>query len=475
MSFLNEEHAFIMANTLLMYIDELRSDSSILRLEYPYDWSSISTSLTEIEGAEHSFYVPDYDILVDSPIEIGNHEIIRFDAAGVAHEVAMVGKVPFDRDQLVRDLRQIVESATRIFEDNPNEKYTFIIHTDKRSGGLEHSNSTVLGVDRWSFTDQGKYLSFLSLVAHEYFHLWMVKRLKPVELLQVDYEKEVYTDLLWVMEGFTEYYEKKIMLDCGFISSEKFINDLLKQMEVLHNLPGSEVQAVADASFDTWIKYYRRNANSDNSQVSYYQKGQVLAALLDLQIIAGSQGAKSLDDVISQLYYQFYKKKFKGIETEDLKKACERAGGVNLNVFFSDYVNGTKPLDNAKYLDFAGIILKETGKYDGHKSLGLSLSEQQGKLVVTGVKRGGVAYHYGLNVGDELISIDEFRVDSRNYQTILNSYKEGENIKILIARQGLVQEKEMVVRYEDALHYAYELQKSRSKLQIKTYNKWMGK
>jgi predicted metalloprotease with PDZ domain len=465
MSYLDEEHAFIMANTLLMYTDELRSTSSILKLEYPDAWNAISTSLTAIEGSENSFYVPDYDILVDSPIEIGNHEIINFNTGGVDYEIALVGKVQFDREQLVRDLKQIVESATTIFEDNPNEKYTFIIHTDRWGGGLEHSSSTVIGVDRYTFINEKKYHDFLGLAAHEYFHLWMVKRLKPVELKEIDYEKEVYTDLLWVMEGFAEYYEKKIMLDCGFFY----------QMAVLSNLPGSGIQSVADASFDTWIKYYRRNENSDNTQVSYYRKGLVLAALLDLQIIYGSEGEKSLDDVVSNLYYQFYKKKDKGIVNEDLKRACERDSGADLDEFFNDYVYGTKPLNNTFYLDLAGISLVETNKDMSTKSLGLSYTDRQGRLIVSAIRRGGAAYEFGLNTGDELIAINDYRIDKTNYQLIVNSFKEGDRVRVLLARRGLVLETELVIRYDDSVKYTYKIQENRSKRQLKTYSTWIGK
>ena len=475
MSYLDEGHAFIMANTLLMYVDEFRSSPSILKLEYPDRWTSLSTSLRSVGGRKNSFIAANYDVLVDSPIEIGNHHVINFKSEGVEHEVAIFGNVQIDEARLVRDFGQIVESATAIFQDNPNERYTFIVHTDRRQGGLEHLNSTVIGVDRYTFMDERKYKDFLSLVAHEYLHLWMVKRLKPVELEEIDYENEVYTDLLWVMEGFTEYFECKIMLRSGLYSEQQFINTLLRKMAGLKNLSGSSVQSVADASFDAWIKFYRRNENSNNTQVSYYDKGMVLAALLDLQIIFGSNGKKSLDDVVKELYDDFYIKKDKGIRVFDLKKYCEELARVDLTDFFKDYVGGTRPLDNDKYFKFAGIELERSRKGLATNSLGLTYRVQSGRLFISSIQRGGAAYNSGLNSGDELIALGDHRIDNNNYQLILNNYTHGDRVKVIVGRRGLILEKEIVIMNDESVQYTYRQLDDRSKPQIKAYNSWLGK
>lgn len=475
MSYLDEDHALIMANSLLMYVDDLKDQSSVLYLSYPSSWNSISTSLTALKDNEKAFYVPNYDILIDSPIEIGNHQIIEFTAAGVPHEVAMVGRVMFDKDQLVRDLKKIIKSATAVFGENPNEKYTFIVQTDQRAGGLEHMSSTVLGVSRWTFTNPQKYNYFLSLVAHEYFHLWMVKRLKPVELEIFDYSNEVYTDLLWVMEGFTSYFEEKIMLSCGYYSEQKFLNNLLSAMTNIQNTPGAKEQSVAEASFDAWIKFYRKDENSINSQISYYQKGMALGALLDLEVIAGSEGEKRLDDVVSQLYHQFYKKRNKGITSDDLQKALERASHQNLDEFFKDYVTGTKDLDNAKYLDLAGIKLIETNKSTTSKSLGITFETYGDNLIVKSVVKGSAGYDHGISAGDELISMNGYRINRSNIKVILNHYKAGDKVNILLSRKGLMVEKEIIIRKDSSVHYTYQVVKNPSKRQVKVYEAWLKK
>jgi len=476
MSYLNDSHAFIMANTLLMYVDELRHQSAILNLNIPDRWQHVSTSLSEVPTKAHSYYIPDYDILVDSPIEIGNHEVIEFEAAGVPHEIAMYGKASYDKERLVRDISSIVEECTSIFDDNPNEKYVFIVHnSSRRGGGLEHLSSTVLGVQRDAYSRESSYNGFLSLVAHEYFHLWLVKRIKPVELERLNYEEEMYTDLLWVMEGLTSYFEEKVMLRCGFYDRNMFLNSLVKNMAYHKNLPGSNIQSVAEASFDAWIKYYRRNENSSNTQVSYYSKGMLLGALLDLEIINGSEGSQSLDDVLSHLYYQYYKKKGKGIRSEDFQKAAEEAGNVDLDVFFNNYVFGTSPLDNERYLDYAGINLVEINAETNSKTIGLDIKQEQGKILIKSLMTGSAAYEGGLNVNDELLAINEFRVSEHNIGRVINQYDEGDQITILFSRDGLIDEREIEIRSDTSVAYTYEIMKNQSKLQKLVFNTWLSK
>ena len=476
MSYLDENHAFIMSNTLLMYIEALRNTSTVLKLDIPEQWKKVSTTLSRLEGKEYAFYVPNYDILVDSPIEIGNFETIEFNAAGIPHEVVMYGAASFNRDQISRDLSKIIETATDVFGENPNEKYIFFVHhADKGAGGLEHLSSTVLGVNRWAYSNPTSYNNFLALAAHEYFHLWLVKRLKPIELDVIDYDEEVYTDLLWVMEGIASYFEEKIMLRAGFNNEDTFLKNLLYAMEKIQNAPGSEVQSVAEASFDAWIKYYRKNENSDNSQISYYTKGTILGALLDLSIIHSSGGKRTLDDILNQLYDQFYKKKGKGIVTEDLKMALEKAAGDDLSAFFNDYVYGTKDLAYAKFLSYAGINLVETNSSSNPKSVGIRWRNESGGLFVSSVLKNGSAYDNGIYVGDELIAINGYRISNSNLNMLIDQFNIGEKVSFLISRRGVIKNIELDIRKDTSVSYTYAITPDRSKSQEKVYESWMGK
>lgn len=476
MSYLDDGHAFIMANTLLMFVEDLRNTSTVLKINVPDQWKKITTSLTQLEGKSNAFYVPNYDILVDSPIEIGNHDILEFTAANVPHQVVLYGASQYKAERIKKDLTKIIEEATDIFDENPNEKYIFFIHhSDKKEGGLEHLNSTALGVSRWTYTNPDLYNYLLSLVAHEYFHLWMVKRLKPVELEFIDYDQEIYTDLLWVMEGITSYYEEKIMLRSGFYDEHKFLQNLLAGMSMIQNIPGSSEQSVAEASFDAWIKYYKRNENSSNNQVSYYDKGMILGALLDLEIINGSGGEKTLDDVVSQLYYQFYKKKGKGIVAEDVRKFAEKESSTNLESFFNDYVYGTKELDNAKYLQLAGITLVEINNSTNTKSIGLNFDSQGQSIIVTSLVKGGSAFENGIYVGDELLSINGYRIFSNNINELIGLNKVGDVATFLINRKGKIKTIELDIRKDNRVNYTYEYLESNTKQQERVYKTWLGK
>ncbi len=475
MSYLDESHAFIMANTLLMYVDDLKDSSAILKINVPGQWKKVSTTLQPTGRASNEFEVPSYDILVDSPIEIGNHEIIQFSAAGIPHEVIMYGAENYDPDRIKEDLTKIVEKATAIFGSNPNDEYKFIVHhSEDGGGGLEHYNSTVLGVKRWAYGSADSYNSFLALAAHEYFHLWMVKRLKPKVLDQIDYDEEVYTDLLWVMEGFTSYYADQLMLRAGFYDEDAYLKKLTRAITLLENTPGAQVQSVADASFDTWIKYYRRNENSNNNQISYYNKGLILGALLDLEVIHGSKGKKSLDNVVDGLYQHFYVKQGKGIVAEDVKNAVEEASGASMDYFFENYVSGTTDIDYNRYFEYAGIHLKSMVSKNS-KSIGLNFSNQGNAAMVTSVVRGGSAYDNGIYAGDELISINGFRVKPSNFQAMINRIEIGEKAEILVSRKGIIKTVQVEIRENLRTGYSYELDKSKSKLQERVYKKWLDK
>lgn len=476
MSYLDEDHAFIMANTLLMYVEDLILKPCELRLDIPDVWKHASTSLSEIDGKSNSFVAPSYHVLVDCPIEIGNHEVIQFTAAGVPHEIAMAGKANYNSEQLKRDLAKIVETSTAIFDENPNEKYVFIVHNgDKRQGGLEHARSTVLGVNRNSYNDEYAYHNFLSLAAHEYFHLWMVKRLKPLTLEPIDYSNEMYTDMLWVMEGFTSYFEEKIMLRAGFHNENQFLYNLMHAMSTVTNTPGSHVQSVAESSHDAWIKAYRKNENSQNTQISYYTKGMLLGAMLDLAIIHHSKTKQSLDEVVKDLYHEFYKAKGSGISNDDLKIAMEKAGNMNLDPFYRDYVYGTAALDFQKYLDYAGIDMTDANEGKRAISLGVDLDEVNGKLMIKSVLKGGAAFDGGLSAGDELISIDGHRVDKDNLAGLLSQYSVNDTIQVIYNRAGMISERAVELRADKRVAYTHSYSDNMTGRQIAVFKAWLGK
>jgi predicted metalloprotease with PDZ domain len=265
------------------------------------------------------------------------------------------------------------------------------------------------------------------------------------------------------------------MLKSGLHDVNQFLTNIVNVMTEIQNLPGARVQSVAEASFDAWIKFYRRNENSSNTQVSYYSKGMLLGALLDLEIIKGSGGAYSLDDVMSHLYHQFYKKRGKGITGEDLKKSAEKLGKVNLDDFFNKYIYGTDDLENEKYLYYAGIGLVETNSDVNGRSVGIGLEKKDAGIIITTIARGSSAFDYGLNVGDELIAIGGYRVTENNLRSLISQYKINDIAMVLLSRDGLIIEKEIEIRRDHSVVYTYEFLDNRTKEQELVFRNWLGK
>lgn len=432
-SFLDASHAYFNGTSMFMFVEELRANPIKLTINPYKGWKKISTSLPKTGDSEFNYEAPNYDILVDSPVEIGNHETFDFTSAGVIHHVAMYGKGNFDIEKLKVDMAKITQAATDVFGFNPNKEYTFIIHNLTRgSGGLEHLSSTTLQVNRWTY-DEDSYKGFLSLVAHEYFHLWNVKRIRPIELGPFDYNNENYTSLLWVMEGFTSYYDELLLYRAGFYSEDDITRILNRSINSIENQPGNKVQPVAHASFDAWIKAYRPTENSYNTTISYYTKGSVVANMLDLKIINATKGEKCLDDVMQFLYNEYYKKQSRGFTPQEMQGALETVSGLKLDDFFKNYINGTQTFDYNTIFGYANFSM-ETQK-NTEPSLGVAM---KGNKIRT-VYRNTSAYEGGLNVNDEILAINGFRVNGNNVSDFIIGKKVGDKIDILISRDNLIQ------------------------------------
>ena len=305
---LNDRHAFWNNAALLMYVDGHLSAPSTLRVAAPPGWK-IATGLPALAGRQDTFRAENFDVLYDSPVEVGPFKTLTFDVKGVPHRIIIEGEGNYDAERVRRDVQRVVEAEATMMGEIPYRDYTFILNLRPTgSGGLEHLNSTALIWQRFGFTKPSDYRDFLSLVAHEFFHLWNVKRIRPDALGPFDYTRENYTKLLWVAEGFTSYYENVFLRRAGLISDRDFLKPAAKAIQDLQETPGRLVMSVEEASFDAWIKYYRPDENSVNSQISYYDKGALLGMLLDLIIRKRSGGARSLDDVMRYLYTEYYKK-----------------------------------------------------------------------------------------------------------------------------------------------------------------------
>ncbi len=453
-SFLDITHGYVSGTGVFMYIEELRNLKGKLDV-YPYKgFKVVSTGMPKRSGSVASdnvveFDFENYDQLVDCPIEIGNQEVFEFYAAGVTHTVAMYGVGNFNVAMLKKDMAKIVEAATDVFKVNPNKNYTFIIHNViDGQGGLEHMNSTTLSVNRWTY-DQAHYLDFLSLVAHEYFHLWNVKRIRPVELGPFNYDKENYTTLLWVMEGFTTYYDELLLLRAGYYTPEVYMPKLLSSLNYVEGSVGTRIQPVAHSSFDAWIKAYRPNENSSNTGMTYYSRGALMAACFDAMIIDKYDGTKGLDDFMQVLYAKFYIGLNRGFSELEFQEELESFLSQDLDQFFNDYIYGTKIPDYNAIFSKIGVAVQYTGREE--PSLGASIVAEGAKMVVKSVRTGSAAEEGGLSVNDEIVGCNGFRMNTGTLSKLTASITNGELVNLLVSRDEILLElKVRITNYEKA-------------------------
>lgn len=442
-SFIDASHAFLSPTGIFMYVNDLIKQPVEVRVK-PYEgWKKISTGLEAVEGKANTFYASDFDILFDSPIEVGNQNIFGFEAAGVKHEVAMVGEGNYDEEQLKRDMTRIIEDETKVFGVNPNKRYVFIVHNyASGGGGLEHLNSTVLGASRFNYQNPNGYLNFLGLVAHEYFHVWNIKRLRPEALGPFNYNKENYTTNLWVSEGFTAYYDNLILRRGGFYNEAAYLKVLAADIEAVENRGGNLVQPLSLSSFDAWIRQYRPDENSINTMVSYYNKGALIGMLIDLKTLHATQGAKGLDDVMKAMYDEYYQSLDRGFTDQEFKQMVEKVSGVSIDDIY-EYVNEAKPINYNKYLNNVGLELVNLLADHSIPEFGVRVSNHK----IMSVNRGSGAWDAGINVNDELIAVNGYRMDDmgKELDRILSNAKIGDKVHVIVSRDGIIKELDVIL------------------------------
>lgn len=474
-SFIDAEHAYLNGTSIFMYADGLKKNRQVVKVIPAASWKKMSVALDPLMASDPwTVVAPDYDELVDAPFEIGNHTVFNFTAAGVPHEVAMVGEGNFNVERLKKDMAAIVEECTAIFGEHPCKRYVFIVHNlANGGGGLEHLNSTTLQTGRWSYATESSYQGFLSLVAHEYFHLWNVKRLRPVPLGPFNYEAENYTDLLWIAEGFTAFYDDLIVQRCGFTGRGEYLSTVAGNMSYCSNIKGGAVQSLSESSLDAWIKFYRPNENSNNTTVSYYTKGGVVAALLNADILQATKGTKSLDDIFREMYRAFYVKLNRPYTEADFIATVKKVAGIDITDFLRRFVQGIEPLPFHAFAEKLGLELKDLNIGAKTAFSGLTTSFSAGKLTVTAVERNSPAWTAGVNVNDELIAFDDYRL-SDDLPKFMSQRKPGDTVQLLISRSGLIRRIPLTLEVVTAVKYSLEEKDAPESMQGALLKKWLG-
>ncbi|MFI5172356.1 MAG: M61 family metallopeptidase [Chitinophagales bacterium] len=476
--FLDEDHAAIIPAGLFIYPSAYNGSATIEF--HPYQgWNNISTSLPMAGSDKWIREAPNRDILIDSPIEIGNHISLTFEVAGVEHELAVYGDGNYDLEKIKADIIKIIGEEVKIFGHHPciddafaYKKYVFILHNSNAGrGGLEHLNSTSLLFKRLNYIPENNYVEFISLVSHEYFHLWNVKRLRPASLGPFNYNGENYTTSLWIAEGFTNYYDDLILRRAGIISEKDYISIAEKNINEIENAPGNNIHPVAEASFDAWIKYYRQNENSNNAQVNYYTKGGILAMLLDILIIHNSNGRSSLDDVMQEAYQLFYRELNRGYTEKEFKSILEKYSNTDLTDFYTDHVFGTKPVNYKIYFGLIGLQIENSQTGTPEVDMGLIVND---KHVITQIRKLSAGESGKLNVNDEILAINGFRFTPTLLSTLTTSKQPGEVFNFIVNRNGLIRELAARLQITHKVNYKISVLETATDIHKGYYKKWLS-
>lgn len=479
-SHLDGTHGYFNGATLFYYAEALRQAEHRVTVETPADWR-VSTAL-DMDGREYVAH--DYDELVDSPFECGPHTPIPFTAAGVPHELVLWGEPQLDEKKLVADVTKLVETEAAMFGGLPNKRYVFFVHSsDKGRGGLEHKASTVLLFPRTGFSGSKGWEDFLTLAAHEYFHLWNVKRIKPRRLVPFDYAQENYTQLLWWFEGATSYYDNLVTRRAALMSPSRYLTRLGESLTALHNTPGRQVLPLVDASMIAWTKHYRPDENSANTAISYYLKGELVCALLDLTIRQATNDAKSLDDVARLLWQRYGDES--GVPEDGVEAAAQEVAGVDLKPFFDRALRGLEELDYS-VLAHVGLEAKfrareSTGDKGGtpprnktEKNPGYVGVSTRGSSTIATVLDGSPAQAAGVYAEDEIVALDGFKCDASGLHSRTEDKRPGESVKLTVFRRDRMLELPIVLgeRPKDAVWLARV--DSPSDAQKAAYQAWLG-
>ena len=427
---LNEEHAFINPAMVFLYVPDRRSEG--LQVDFrqvPAGWRVESPiGVGDSQAGAYSMLAPSYDALADSPIEMGPFKSFRIGGLVPPVEVLVHGDNWKQAD--VEDaLRKICRSEIALMGGAPFRRYLFLLHVGKAAqgagGGMEHADGTAINIS------SGQMLP--GVAAHEFFHLWNVKRIRPASLEPIDYTREQYTRALWFAEGVTSTYGNYALVRSGLWSREAFYSDLAERIGELESRPANRWQSAEQSSLDAWLEKYPYY-NAPEFSVSYYSKGQVLGVLLDILIRDRTRNARSLDDVLRRMDLEFARKGRFYRDSLDVRLAAEEVAGGSLEEFFRSYVAGAGALPYAAILAKGGLVLAKQEIRRADTGF-LEERDASGRVMVRSVTPGSAADQAGLRPGDEIRAWNG-EPFPRRLESWLRDRRPGERLRLEIVRGG---------------------------------------
>lgn len=420
--FLDDDEAYVNGSNLFMMVDGLRHEPHRLTIDLPAGW------LLETQLVGSAMVARDYDHLIDSPL-IAAERMTRhtFEEGGATFHLVFRGDDGIDTAQFIEPVRAIARAQGALFGGFPFDAYRFLFHVADKWHGVEHEDSCSIILKRESPLDADHTLS---IVSHELFHVWNVKRIVPAAFTPYDYWRETPTRLLWVMEGLTSYYGELMLVRSGVWPAERYLGHLQKEIETLEAMPARLHLPLSQASFDGWLANPAQMHDYANATYSFYNKGELVSLLLDLTIRRATGGERSLDDVV-RLLWEEYGKSGRGLEEDGFERLAGRV--ADAGDFFARYVHGVEPLPYAELFEAAGVAFASATR--GGASLAAKLKSSNGLLVADAVIRGGAGMEAGLLPGDALVSVDGVRVRSaEDVEAALEGI--GETAELEIIRAG---------------------------------------
>ena len=443
-AYVDETRAYILPAAVFLHVDKMINHPVQVKVVPESKWNRVATGLDSLPGKKFTYTAPDFDILYDSPILVGNlEELTPFKIRGITHRFIGLKLGDFDREQFILDLTKVVDAAVNIIGHIPYKNYTFIA-IGSGPGGIEHLNNTTFGFNGSNFKNRDSYIRTLHFLAHEYFHHYNVKRIRPIELGPFDYDKGSRTKMLWVSEGLSVYYEYMVVKRAGITTDAELFNAFRGNMVAFENKPGKLYQTLEEASYETWSDGpFGRTGDEVNKTISYYDKGPVVGLLFDFKIRQATNNKESLDDVMRFLYKEYYQKKKRGFTEEELKNAFEAVAGVSLAREF-EYVTTTKEIDYPAYFNYAGLDIDTTTQELPGAYAGFTLREREDSVFVANVDYESPGWNKGLRRGQQVLKINGEKATASIYNKIITSSRPGDKIGLTLLINNVMTDMEII-------------------------------
>ncbi len=473
-NFIDPSRAFIAPTGLFLHIDGALDHPVKIRLLPKEGWQKVATGLESVKDHPFTFIAPDFDVLYDSPMLIGNlEEMPAFHVRDVPHFFIGYQLGTFNHQAFMDDLKKVVEVAVDLFDEIPFKHYTFI-GIGPGGGGIEHLNSSAVAFSGGAHLDKptGR-LSMLSFLGHEYYHHYNAKRIRPVELGPFDYDHGSRTNMLWVAEGITAYYDEMLLKWAGLVDSTYLFKTFQQSIAKYENAPGKRFQSVSQASYDTWSDGpFGRTGDEFNKTVSYYDKGPVLGLMLDFRIRHESKNRHSLNDVMYRLYHELYKKFNRGYTEAEFKAICEEMAGCKLDDFF-EYVYTVKTPDYARYFAYAGLDIAVSPQPVADAWLGIKGQEKDGKILIREVEWESPAWKEGIRRNQVLHRINGEQATMDLLNQVVRSQKKGAIVQLEIIQNEQVNIIPLILAQKEETSFYIRPKKELTKSEREILQSWL--